>query len=101
MYTVLVYHVLVIVSFADETTRDIYNGSNTKNARKIDRQVWQVVVRKLDILHAAISLNDLKSPGNHLEKLKGSWSIRVNNKYRIIFGFENGHATDVRCQDHP
>ncbi len=93
----------MIESFADQTTEDIYNGANTKTARKIDRRVWQVVVRKLDILNAAISLNDLKSPGNQLEKLKddlaGYWSIRVNDQYRIIFRFHDGNAMDVRCQD--
>jgi len=95
--------ILVIKSFADETTEDIYNGANTRAARKIDRRVWTVVFRKLDILNAAASLNDLKSPGNQLEKLKGDlagcWSIRVNDQYRIVFHFDGGNATDVRCQD--
>ena len=95
--------ILVIESFADQTTEDIYNGANTKAARKIDRRVWPVVFRKLDILNAAASLNDLKSPGNQLEKLKadlaGHWSIRVNDQYRIVFRFDGGNATDVRCQD--
>jgi len=65
--------------------------------------VWPVAARKLDILNAAMSLSDLKSPGNQLEKLKGShaglWSIRVNDQYRIIFRFEGGNAEDVRCHD--
>ena len=95
----------MIASFADQTTEDIYNGSNTKTARKIDRQVWPVAVRKLDILNAAISLNDLKSPGNRLEKLKndleGFWSIRVNDRHRIVFRVKGGNAAEVRCQDHP
>lgn len=102
MYTVHVYRNLVIRSFADETTEDIYHGINSKAARRIDRQVW-VVVRKLDILNTAISLNDLKSPGNQLEKLKdnqaGYWSIRVNDRYRIIFRFDSGNAEDVCCRD--
>lgn len=93
----------MIKSFADQTTEDIYNGANTKAARKIDSRVWPVVFRKLDILNAATSLNDLKSPGSQLEKLKGKlagyWSIRVNDQYRIVFRFEGGNATDVRCQD--
>jgi toxin HigB-1 len=93
----------VIASFADQTTEDIYNGSNTKMARKIDRRVWPVLVRKLDILNAATTLNDLKSPGNHLERLKGDlagyWSIRVNDQYRVIFQFGGGNALNVRCQD--
>ena len=93
----------MIKSFADRTTEDIYNGSNTKAARRIDKRVWPVVFRKLDILNAAVSLNDLKSPGNQLEKLEdelaGYWSIRVNDQYWIVFRFHDGNATDVRCQD--
>lgn len=97
------YRVSVIKSFADQTTQDIYDGADTKVARKIDKRIWPVVVRKLDILNAAVSLNDLKSPGNQLEKLKddlaGRWSIRVNDQYRIIFRFYEGNATDVACKD--
>jgi len=93
----------VITFFADATTEDIYNGANTKAARKIDRRVWTVIVRKLDVLNAATSLNDLKSPGNQLEKLKddlaGYWSIRVNDQYRILFQFSEGNAMDVSCLD--
>lgn len=108
MYTVHVYHKFVIESFSDQTTEDIYNGKNSKSARKIDIRVWPIVVRKLDILNAATSLNDLKSPGNRLEKLKanmaGYWSIRVNDQrmddqYRITFRFDNARAIDVRCHD--
>lgn len=61
MYTVHVYRNLVIKSFADRTTEDIYNGINSKAARKIDRRVWPILVRKLDILNAAFSLSDLRS----------------------------------------
>jgi toxin HigB-1 len=93
----------VIKSFADQATEDIYNGRNTKAARRIDRRVWPVAARKLDILNAAMSLSDLKNPGNQLEKLRGGhagwWSIRVNDQYRIIFRFDGGNALDVRFQD--
>ena len=58
---------------------------------------------KLDQLNAAASLNDVKSPGNQLEKLKdnlaGYWSIRVNVQYRICFQFEKGNACNVFCDD--
>jgi toxin HigB-1 len=93
----------VIPSFADQATEDIYDGRNTKPAPRIDHRVWQIVVRKLDILNAATGLNDLKSPGNQPEKLRhdlaGYWSIRVNDQYRITFRFDRGNAADVRCHD--
>src|SRR5262249_37157827 len=103
MYTVFVYIISVIISFGDAATEDLYNGRNSKAARRIDKKVWPVAARKLDILHAATGLKDLKSPGNHLEKLTadlvGFWSIRVNDQYRIIFRFSAGNASEVRCQD--
>ena len=102
-YTVHMYNVHVILTFADQATEDLYHGRNTKAARKIDRRIWQVAFRKLDILNAAASLADLKSPGNQLEKLKGElvglYSVRVNDQYRIVFRFQNGNAMDVRCID--
>jgi len=93
----------VISSFGDRATEDIYNGVPSKGARRIDRRLWKVIQRKLDILEAAVSLNDLKSPGNQLEKLKGDregfWSIRVNDQYRVVFRFADGKASDVVCMD--
>lgn len=93
----------MIKSFADRVTEVIYDGIDSKVARKIDKRVWPVVTRRLDVLNAATTLSDLKGPGNRLEKVKGDradfWSIRVNDQYRIIFRFENGNAVSVRCLD--
>lgn len=93
----------MIASFGDRATEDIYHGNRSKAARKIDARLWKIIQRKLDMLEAAISLNDLKSPGNQLEKLRGdragSWSIRVNDQYRIVFRFAAGNASDVVCTD--
>ena len=30
----------------------------------------------------------------------GSFSIRVNDQYRVTFRFEGEHAFDVRCEDY-
>ena len=94
---------IAITSFQDEGTRDLYNGLNTKAARGISRELWPRIVKKLDALNAAAGLNDLKSPGNQLEKLTGNfegfWSVRVNQQYRICFRFESGNASDVFCED--
>lgn len=64
-----------------------------------------MIRRKLDALHAATALNDLRvPPGNRLEPLRGDQarrhSIRVNEKLRITFRFESGHAWEVRCEDY-
>jgi toxin HigB-1 len=81
----------VIQSFADDATEDIFNGLNSKQARKkLDISLHSIACRKLDMLDAAIDLNDLKvPPANRLDALKGNlkgkYSIRINDQYRIIF----------------
>lgn len=81
----------MIQSFADQGSEDIYNGFNSKKARALlPKQLHGLACRKLDMLDAAHTLEDLKiPPGNHLEALsgdlKGRYSIRINSQWRIIF----------------
>lgn len=95
----------MIRSFGDEATEDVYYGENTRMARRLPKELWPLIRRKLDALHAAHSLNDLRvPPGNRLEALKGSRtgqsSIRVNERYRITFRFDDGHAWELCCEDY-
>jgi toxin HigB-1 len=95
----------VIRSFSDAATEDIFNGSNSKAARAIPKELWTVVRRKLDMVNAARTVGALRvPPGNRLEALTGnragSFSIRVNAPYRITFRFEGEDALDVRCEDY-
>ena len=95
----------VIRSFGDAATEDIFHGTNSKAARTIPKALWPAVRRKLDMVNAATSLKGLRvPPGNRLEALKanraGSFSIRVNDQYRITFRFEGEDAHDVRCEDY-
>jgi toxin HigB-1 len=96
---------LVIRTLADDTTRDIWNGVNSKAARRIPRVLWPTVRRKLDQIDAVTRLDDLKvPPGNRLRPLTGDlrgWhAVRVNNQYRIVFRFEGADAFEVRCTDY-
>lgn len=100
-----VYCCTVVVSFGDKTTEDIFHGQDTKASRKIARKLWERVQSKLDLLNAAISLPDLRTPpSNRLEKLRGDlegfYSIRVNDQYRVVFRFEAGNCHDARCADY-
>jgi proteic killer suppression protein len=95
----------VIQSFADETSADLFRERNTRAARRIPRQLWRVVQRKLRLIDAAARLEDLTVPaGNRLELLTGDrtgrHSIRVNEQYRVTFRWENGHAHEVRVEDY-
>lgn len=61
--------------------------------------------RKLLFLHRAQRLEDLRvPPGNHLELLKGNragtYSIRINEQWRICFVWHNGDAHDVEIVDY-
>ncbi|MBS0653315.1 MAG: type II toxin-antitoxin system RelE/ParE family toxin [Verrucomicrobia bacterium] len=63
-----------------------------------------VVKRKLDMVHYAKELSDLKSPpSNYLESLsgdlKGFYSIRVNNQWRVVFKWDDG-PYDVQVVDY-
>ena len=95
----------MIVSFADATTADIFHGSDSKAARKLPSVLWGRIQQKLDLLNACTSLEDLRvPPANRLEKLRadlaGSYSIRVNQQYRIVFRFVAGQCAEVRCIDY-
>lgn len=95
----------MIINFADKTTEDIYNGVDSKPARKIPMVIWSIAQRKLDMIDAAAEIKDLKiPPANRLEKLKGSldgyFSIRINDQYRTIFKWINSAAENVKITDY-
>ena len=95
----------VIRTLADAATRDIWNGINSKAARRIPRDIWPIVRRKLDQLDAVMTLDDLRvPPGNRLHALAGDLAachaVRVNDQYRIVFRFVGQDAHDVRCTDY-
>jgi len=95
----------VIQSFADATTVDLWSERNSKAARRVPRDIWPIVLRKLTLLDSAQRLEDLAAvPGDRLEALagdrKGHHSIRVNQQYRITCRWERHDAYDVCCEDY-
>jgi len=95
----------MIRSFADETTEDIWNGVNSKAARRIPRPLWADARRTLDQIDAVAKLEDLRvPPGNRLHalesRLAGYHAIRVSDQHRIVFRFEGQDALDVHCTDY-
>jgi len=95
----------VIASFGNRATEDLFHGRKSKSARKLASGAQSVALRKLDMVNAAHSLQDLKSPpGNRLEALRGDWrgyqSIRINEQWRIVFRWANGDAHEVRVIDY-
>jgi toxin HigB-1 len=91
----------VIKSFRDRDTRALYSGRCPQRWRLIRIQAE----RKLAQLDAAASLDFLRAPpGNRLEKLTGDragqWSIRVNERWRVCFRWEDADAWDVEIVDY-
>jgi len=96
----------MIAAFKDEGTEDIFNGKNTKAARKIcPMTLWKIAIRKLDQLDSVTILSDLQiPPGNKIEALagdrKGQHSIRINDQYRICFTWIESNADQVEIIDY-
>jgi len=92
----------MIQSFRCRETERIFNR---QISRKFPSEIHRTALRKLLILDAAESLNDLKvPPSNRLEKLmgdrKGQYSIRINERWRICFRWVRGDAHDVEILDY-
>ncbi len=95
----------MIVSFKDNATADLYHGRETNRVRRFPPDVKRIALRKLDILNAAHTLEDLREPpGNRLKALKGDLlgyhSIRVNEQWRIVFRYEGNNASEVILTDY-
>lgn len=95
----------MIASFADATTEELYHGQRKARSRRIPSELARVALRRLDALAAATTLDDLRAPpGNRLEALRGDLrghhSIRVNDRWRIVFRWREGDAHDVRLVDY-
>jgi proteic killer suppression protein len=96
----------MIVSFRDEGIEDVFNGRNTRAARRTCPEfLWKVAARKLDQLDSAIALEDLRiHPGNRLERLSGDragqHSIRINEQYRVCFTWSSFGPEQVEIVDY-
>ena len=96
----------MIRSFENDGTEDIFNGRNTKSARKTcPRDLWKVAARKLEQLDSVETLDDLRiPPGNRLEALagdlEGMYSIRINDQYRVCFEWTEDGPAEVEIMDY-
>lgn len=89
-------------SFADKETERIWRR---ERVRKLDQSTQRAALRKLLILDAAETLDDLRvPPGNRLEKLKGdragSYSVRINQQWRICFSWTDAGPEGVEIVDY-
>lgn len=92
----------MIRTIADAETARVWNG---KGSRRLPPDIQPVARRKLRMLHAAATLDDLRAPpANRLERLKGDrwgqYSLRINDQWRLVFRWRDGDAFDVAIVDY-
>jgi len=91
----------MIQSFSNKDTAALFDRKFVKRFSAFERQAR----RKLEIIEAATSLDDLRSPpGNRLEALsgnrKGQHSIRINGQWRICFVWKTDGPHHVEIVDY-
>ena len=94
--------VSMIGSFGSKETERIWLG---ERVAKLPLEVQKIGRRKLRMLHNSQNIFDLRvPPANRLEKLagnlKGFYSIRINDQWRIIFQWNEGWASEVKIVDY-
>ena len=96
------YRFSVIRSFSDQETERVFRRGRS---RRLPPDLRRSALRKLAILDAADSLDDLRSPpGNRLERLSGTragqYSIRINDQWRICFRWADGDVDAAEITDY-
>ena len=92
----------MIRSFGSNDTERVWHEQYVKG---VDRNVQRATLWKLELIHAAKDVEDLRvPPGNRLERLVGDrreqHSIRVNAQWRLCFVWRVGGAEDVELVDY-
>jgi toxin HigB-1 len=96
------YYKIVIKSFRNKETEKAYSR---ERSAKLPGDIQQIALRKLRMLNNAQSIHDLRiPPSNRLKKLggdrKGQYSIRINDQWRICFGWQDNSAHNVEITDY-
>ncbi len=91
----------MIKSFGSADTERLFRRDRVKRFEAIERQAQ----RKLAMVDAAKELRDLSTvPGNRLEKLRGDregqYSIRITDRWRVCFEWNDRDAYDVEIVDY-
>ncbi|MBI4090751.1 MAG: type II toxin-antitoxin system RelE/ParE family toxin [Candidatus Komeilibacteria bacterium] len=92
----------MIKSFRSDEAQKVYER---EGSRKLPNDIQNVALRKLWMINAAVTIADLRiPPANRLEKLSGKrggqYSIRINDKWRICFRWNQGDAYEVEITDY-
>jgi proteic killer suppression protein len=91
----------MIKSFRHKGLADLFR---TGNARKVQAKHAKRLRLILTMLNAVTQARQMDAPGLRLHPLKGKpegrWAVDVDENYRVIFRFEEGHACEVDYGDY-
>jgi len=92
----------MLSSFGSKETEKVWKGIRSS---KLPPEIQKIARRKLRMINNSFDLKDLRMPpSNRLEKLSGNrkdfYSIRINDQWRIILIWEEGHALELEIVDY-
>ena len=91
----------MIRSFRHKGLADLFHAGN---ARKVQAKHVKCLRLILTMLNAATHARQMDAPGLRLHPLKGKpegrWAVDVDENYRVVFRFEEGHACEVDYGDY-
>ena len=95
----------MVGAFGNALAEDLFYDRRTRATRSFPPVLRRVARRKLLHLHDAADFNDLRvPPGNRLEArkgdLKGCYSIRINDQWRLVFRWSEGAAHNTQIVDY-
>ena len=93
------------MEFRDRYLEAFWDDPGSNLPRQVPPSLRRVLYRKLQMLDAAASLQDLRvPPSNRLERLKGErmgqLSIRVNDQWRLCFCWTPEGAKGIEFCDY-
>ena len=85
--------------------KETENAFPRQRSYKLPHDIQQVALRKLRMLNRAVTLNELRvPPANRLENLKGDrvgqHSIRIDERWRICFEWQDGDVFNVEIVNY-
>lgn len=91
----------MLKKFKHKGLKELFETGATK---RIDKALHARILRRLDAMHSAESVEDLNLPGFNFHSLTGykpkRFTIHVNGPWCITFTFEGGNADNIDLENY-
>ena len=91
----------MIKSFRHKGLEGLFHAGNARKAQAKHAKRLRMI---LTMLNAATHARQMDAPGLRLHPLKGKpegrWAVDVDENYRVVFRFDEGHACEVDYGDY-